>query len=138
MMFTDTEENRRLNLSANPDHISLIGKAGNRQDVGEATAGMANQSQFDVCFGDETGMHSVADPDYPVQCTGNCRTSDGLVIGGCRHQFRDTPTGCHAKLIVEFPKMTPGSIIKQHQLHLACEFSNWINAWVDRAIAARA
>lgn len=137
MMFNNTEENRRLNLSANPDHISLIGKPGQRQDVVEASAAMPMQSQFDVCFGDETGMHSTPDPDYPVQCVGNCRTSDGLVIGGCRHQFRDTPTGCHAKLVVEFPAKTPKKYIAQHQLHLACEFSNWINAWVDRAQAAR-
>jgi hypothetical protein len=31
-------------------------------------------------------------------------------------------------LAVEFPAMTPGWMIRQHQWHLACEFTNWIEA----------
>lgn len=133
MMFHNNEENRRLNLSANPDHFSLLGKPGYRQDVVESSGAMSSQSRFFVCFGDDEGMHSVPDPDYPVAAVGSCRTGSGLVIGGCRHQFRDTDYGCYAKLTVEFPKATPAGVIREHQLHVGVEFSNWINDWVVRA-----
>ena len=56
------------------------------------------------------------------------RTSDGVAIGGVRHQFRDTTDGFHARLTVEFPMPTIGRMVKGHRWHLACEFSNWIEA----------
>ncbi|TDP60579.1 hypothetical protein [Aminicella lysinilytica] len=137
MMFDNNEANRRLNLSANPDHMLLIGRENNEQEVIEASGGLSKQSLFYVCFGQENGLNSKADSAYPSQATGICRIQNGTVIGGVRHQMRDTTDGCHVKLVVEFPKITPKKILAQHEIHLACEFSNWINAWVERAQAAR-
>ena len=51
-----------------------------------------------------------------------------MAIGGVRHQFRDTPDGFLARLCVEFPRFTPRRVIAEHRWHLACEFSNWIEA----------
>jgi len=45
-----------------------------------------------------------------------------------RHQFRDEPSGFTARLTGEFPVATPPWLIRAHQWHLACEFSNWIEA----------
>ena len=47
---------------------------------------------------------------------------DGTTIGGVRHQFKDTDTGIEVSLVVEFPVLCPNSLIKSHQMHLACEF----------------
>ena len=52
----------------------------------------------------------------------------GLAIGGVRHEFRDEPGGFHARLCVEFPLLTVPHLLDQHRWHLACEFSNWIEA----------
>jgi hypothetical protein len=130
MMFTDSEKYRRMNLMANPDHISLVGRERSHQDVVEASAAMKNQSQFFVTFGDDTGMHSVADPNCNAAAVGACKLSDGTVIGGCRHEMTDTDDGCRIRLDVEFPKATPASLIEKHQIHMAVEFSNWISAWL--------
>jgi hypothetical protein len=48
--------------------------------------------------------------------------------GAIRHQFRDEPNGFAARLTGEFPVATPLTLIRAHQWHLACEFSNWIEA----------
>ena len=53
---------------------------------------------------------------------------DGTVIGGVRHQFRNTDNGIECALCVEFPSKTPKSIVRAHQMHLAVEFSNWIES----------
>ena len=52
----------------------------------------------------------------------------GVPIGGVRHLFRDEPNGFRARLTVEFPLTMPSYMIRQHRWHLACEFSNWIEA----------
>jgi hypothetical protein len=31
-------------------------------------------------------------------------------------------------LTIEFPRVTPGRFVNAHRWHLACEFSNWIEA----------
>jgi hypothetical protein len=48
--------------------------------------------------------------------------------GAIRHQFRDHGDGFSARLTIEFPALTPGRIVRTHRWHLACEFSNWIEA----------
>jgi hypothetical protein len=45
-----------------------------------------------------------------------------------RHQFRDEGDGFHARVTVEFPVLTNPYMLAQHRWHLACEFSNWIEA----------
>jgi hypothetical protein len=49
-------------------------------------------------------------------------------MGGVRHLFRDETHGFRVRLTVEFPVTTPAHTIQQHRWHLACEFSNWIEA----------
>lgn len=48
--------------------------------------------------------------------------------GAIRHQFRDHDGGFTARLTIELPVLTPGRIARAHRWHLACEFSNWIEA----------
>jgi hypothetical protein len=55
-------------------------------------------------------------------------SANGAPIGGVGHLFRDEPSGFHVRLTVEFPASTPSLMIRRHQWHLACEFSNWIEA----------
>ena len=59
------------------------------------------------------------------------RIKDGAIIGGVRHQFKDTETGIEAKTLVEFPAICPRIILKEHQKHLAAEWSGWIQWAID-------
>lgn len=68
------------------------------------------------------------DPTYPHQLAGRAVLDDGLVLGGVRHQFRETDEGLHAKLTVEFPATFPARMVAEHRWHLASEFANWIIA----------
>ncbi|MCC3332314.1 hypothetical protein [Nocardia abscessus] len=65
------------------------------------------------------------------QARGTAALADGTVIGGVRHQFRDEPGGgFRSRLAVAFPAAVPGLYIAEHQWHLACEFGNWITAYL--------
>ncbi len=44
------------------------------------------------------------------------------------HQFQDTKDGLHGILSIDYPLMTPPVIMNGHKVHLAIEFSNWIEA----------
>jgi hypothetical protein len=68
------------------------------------------------------------DHAFPVEASGVARTGGELAIGGVRHKFRDEADGFRARLCVEFPWLTAPYLIAQHRWHLACEFSNWIEA----------
>ena len=65
--------------------------------------------------------------NYPYQSTGIAKLKDGTIVGGVRHQFRDTRSGIEVRALVEFPNLCPKMIIKEHQKHLAAEWSNWID-----------
>lgn len=77
-------------------------------------------------FDDESGLKTPRDAAYAYQSAGTARLGDGTVIGGVRHQFRDEADGVLARLMVEFPAATPVRMIREHQWHLACEFSHWL------------
>jgi hypothetical protein len=81
-------------------------------------------------FDDEEISTLTSDPDlaFPVEWASVARNESSKAIGGVRHFFRDEPAGFCARLTVEFPFATPPSMIRQHRWHLACEFSNWIEA----------
>ena len=49
-------------------------------------------------------------------------------IGGATHQFRDADEGMRGVLSIDFPLLTPGAVLSGHKLHLAIDFSNWIEA----------
>lgn len=125
LMSCDTERNRLSNLLACPDHYVLEPR-GQMLEVIETTGGSPFPAQFFMHFGDESGVRSLRDPSYAYQSVGTARLADGTVIGGVRHQFRDDENGAVARLMVEFPALTPGYMLREHQWHLACEFSHWL------------
>ncbi len=113
-------------LAACPDHYLSRTRADGREEVIETTGGAPLAVRM---FFDDTDLSTLvtpADAAFPRQWAGIARLADGTPIGGIRHQFRDSPSGFRARLGVEFPVTTPGFMIHEHQWHLACEFSNWI------------
>lgn len=125
LMCNDTQANRQSNLLACPDHYVLEAH-GDTLEVIETTGGSPFPAQFFMRFDDESGLKTPRDPAYAYQSAGTARLSDGTVIGGVRHQFRDEAAGAMARLMVEFPAATPQRMIREHQWHLACEFSHWL------------
>jgi hypothetical protein len=117
-------------LAASPDHWVLSRRDDGLQQVIETTGGspLATRIFLDP---DEVGpIATPADPSFPVQwvAIGRARIG-GPPSGALRHQFRDEPGGGFtARLSIEFPRVTPSRFIEGHQWHLACEFSNWIEA----------
>lgn len=125
--WTETSDEAAM-LRACPDHYVIRTRDDGRQEVLEATGGSPLPSLFFIDYDDISSLVTPADPQFPHQIAGVARTSDGVAIGGVRHQFRDTPNGFHARLTVEFPLPTFGAMVAGHRWHLACEFSNWIEA----------
>lgn len=112
-----------------PDHFVLRMVDG-KQEVLETNGGSPFTALFDIDYDDVSSLTTPVDPLFPYRLDGVAKGSGGRVIGGVRHQFRDTPEGLHARLVVEFPLPMLGSIVRGHRWHLACEFSNWIEAAV--------
>lgn len=116
-------------LAACPDHYILCTDADGLQQVVETTGGSPLTARI---FLDETNLGTVttdADPAFPVQWVAvGATSSTGSPTGAIRHQFRDEPNGFTVRLTGEFPVVTPPHLIRAHQWHLACEFSNWIEA----------
>lgn len=129
LMLNPTDENNRVNLSACPDHYALKPFGENELEVIETTGNSPVPVQFFIVFDDETGLQTPRDHSYAYQSAGVARLKDGTVIGGVRHQIKDTETGMKIKLSVEFPALAPASVIQSHQMHLACEFSYWLQ-WI--------
>ncbi|MFF2549738.1 hypothetical protein ACFVUS_02015 [Nocardia sp. NPDC058058] len=114
-------------LRACPDHFDF-GVDDRGQRVLETTGGSPLASAFFVDYTEVSSLATVPDNAFPHQVAGVARSRNGSPIGGVRHQFRDTPDGFHARLTVEFPLPTLPTMIAAHRWHLACEFSNWIEA----------
>ncbi|WP_080876104.1 hypothetical protein [Oceanobacillus timonensis] len=129
LMLNSSDKNNRVNLSACPDHYALRPLGENELEVIETTGNAPLPVQFFIVFDDETGLQTPRDDAYAYQSAGVARLKDGTVIGGVRHQIKDTKTGIKVKLSVEFPALSPTSIISSHQMHLACEFSYWLQ-WI--------
>lgn len=132
LMRNDTAANRQSNLQACPDHYVLEPR-GDVLEVIETTGGSPLPAQFFMRFEDESGLLAPRNPAYAYQSVGTARLGDGTVIGGVRHQFRDEGDGAVARLMVEFPAATPQHMIREHQRHLACEFSHWLREAISRA-----
>lgn len=126
LMIENKQEYRKANLAACPDHYVLKASDGILEVI-ETTGNMPVPTQFFITFGDETGLKEPRNPTYPYQSTGIAKLKDGTIIGGVRHQFRDTEHGLEVRTLVEFPFVCPKTIIKEHQKHLAVEWSNWIH-----------
>ena len=116
-------------LVASADHFLLGQRADGVQQVIETPGGAPLASRIFLDESDTGSVATVADPAFPVQWVAVGRSSpDGPVAGGLRHQFGDGPDGFQARLTIEFPALTPSRIVHEHRWHLACEFSNWIEA----------
>ena len=132
VMLNNTEDNLLLGLRANPDHYLLQGVGDDGQEVIECTGAMPFPSHFIIYYGREDGLTSMQNSSYPYQAAGIACLPDGKIIGGVRHQMKDTNEGTHIRLEVEFPQHMPKKVLAQHQLHLACEFMNWLGEIMRR------
>lgn len=126
--FSDTSRDDYAHsmIAANPDHFLIDTAPDGRQEVIETTGGSPLATRLLIDYSDTAEIITHRDPEFPLETSGVARTGKGLAIGGVRHEFRDHTDGFHAHLCVEFPRLTMPSMITQHRMHLACEFSNWI------------
>ena len=125
LMLTQSRENDEVNLSACPEHYVLRPLGGNILEVIETTGNSPLPVQFFIEYDNETGIQTPRDYSYEYQSVGIAKLKNGTLLGGVRHQFKETKDGFKARLVVEFPSGCPNSIVKSHQMHLACEFSYW-------------
>jgi hypothetical protein len=117
-------------LAASPDHWVLRKREDGIQEVIETTGGSPLASRIFLDENEVGPIQTPPDPSFPVQWVafGRARLG-GPPSGALRHQFRDEPGGgFSARLTIEFPRVTPGRLVDAHGWHLACEFSNWIEA----------
>jgi hypothetical protein len=117
-------------LAAAPDHWVLRKRDDGIQEVIETTGGSPLASRIFLDENEVGPISTPADPSFPVQWVAFGRARrDGPPAGALRHQFRDEPGGGFtARLTIEFPRVTPARFVNAHRWHLACEFSNWIEA----------
>jgi len=127
LMLEKTDAHKSVNLGACPDHYALQ-PHGDKLEVIETAGNSPLPTQFFLSLGGSAEIEEPRDASYPFQTVGVASLVNGCNIGGIRHQFRDTEKGLEARFCVEFPSLCPDSIIKEHQLHLAAEWSKWI-AW---------
>ena len=125
LMLEKTNVHKRVNLGACPDHYALQ-PHGDKLEVIETAGNSPLPTQFFLKLGGEAEIEEPRDASYPFQTVGAASLANGCNIGGIRHQFRDTEKGLEARFCVEFPSLCPDSLIKEHQLHLASEWSRWI------------
>jgi hypothetical protein len=125
-------------LAACPDHHLFRPAEGGSQEVWETTGGSPICSRFFITIDDSGGLITPADPNFPVQLAGVARLANGTPIGGIRHQFRDEADGLRVRLTVEFPWLMGPIGPAAHRWHLACEFSQWIEAAAAEAAQTHA
>jgi len=115
-------------IAACPDHWISRSHPDGRQEVIETTGGSPIPVRMFFDDSDLSTLQASPDPAFPVQWTAVARTAQGTPIGGIRHQFRDDAQGFRVRLTVEFPAGTLPHMVGAHRWHLACEFSNWLEA----------
>jgi hypothetical protein len=116
-------------LAACPDHYILYAGVDGLQQVVETTGGSPLAARIFLDESDTGTVTTQANPAFPIQWVAVGRSSaTGRPVGAIRHQFRDETDGFKARLIGEFPAATPPFLVRGHEWHLACEFSNWIEA----------
>ena len=124
-MLEKTNVHKRVNLGTCPDHYAMQ-PHGSKLEVIETAGNSPLPTQFFLKLDCEAEIEEPRDASYPFQTVGAASLANGCNIGGIRHQFRDTEKGLEARFCVEFPRLCPDSLIKEHQLHLAAEWSRWI------------
>ena len=125
LMLEKSDVHKRVNLGACPDHYALQPYE-DKLEVIETAGNSTLPTHFFLDLGGEAEIEEPRDASYPFQTVGAASLANGCNIGGIRHQFRDTEKGLEARFCVEFPSLCPDSLIKEHQLHLASEWSRWI------------
>ena len=116
-------------LLATPDHHLFRPTNGSKgQEVWETTGGSPVASRFFFDLDSTEGLVTPPDPTYPVQLVGCAKLANGTVLGGVRHQFRDSDEGARVLLTVEFPLLLGPVGPAAHRWHLASEFANWMAA----------
>ncbi len=127
-----TLDDERSMLVACPDHYVIRTAAPDGQNVYEETGGALLVSNFIVNYADAAGLPIVAEPDFPVRLAGAASSANGTVVGGVNHRFKNLDQGFQARVAVFFPAALPFWFVTEHRWHLACEFSNWITAYLGQ------
>ncbi|MBO3065758.1 hypothetical protein [Staphylococcus shinii] len=127
IMMEKNENHDFMNISSNPDHYVLQGITSEVQEVLELTGGSPLPTRFFAHYYDESKLKSKKSSDYDIELPGVAKLNNGTIIGGMRHQIKKENDGFRFKALVEFPGILPNSMIRQHQMHLACEFGHWIS-----------
>lgn len=123
----------RSMLVACPDHYVIRTPQSHHQEVIEVTGGAVFASRFLIDYADITRLPIPADPTCTARAAGWARNANGTKIGAVHHQFKNNRGGGFTgELNVAFPAFLPPFMISEHRWHLACEFSNWIAAYVRR------
>lgn len=118
-------------LVACPDHYVIETEASGNQYVLETTGGSPMPTQFDIDYRDLAGNPLREAADLPMHIGGRALDTKGKTIGYAYHQFGDQGGGGFmGRLAIAFPRGTPQFMLSGHQWHLACEFSNWIEAYL--------
>lgn len=127
IMMEKNENHDFINITSNPDHYVLQGISSEVQEVLEITGGSPLPTRFFAHYYNESKLKSKKSSDYDIELPGVAKLNNGTIIGGMRHQIKKENNGFRFKALVEFPGILPNSMIKQHQMHLACEFGHWIS-----------
>lgn len=127
--LVNSPEHLMVNLRACPDHYYLRATSATDLEVIETCGNNSVPAQFFIKYGEENGLVTKRDPDTACQSAGIAVFPNGKMQGGVRHQFKNTKTGCVAQLCVEFPGMMSDDLVYQHEMHVVCEFSYWLQ-WV--------
>ncbi|MDE0853780.1 MAG: hypothetical protein OSA97_05095 [Nevskia sp.] len=124
--------NERSILVACPDHYVFNTVTPNVVNASEEMGGALLVASFVLELGSDTArLPIVTEPDFPIRFTGAGLDSAHDVAGGFNHRFKNLDQGFQSRLGVFFPSTLPFWIPAEHQWHLACEFSNWITAYIE-------
>lgn len=123
-------DDQRAMLVACPDHYLIRTEGALGQEVIEETGGALVVSHFTIDYTQPSNLPVAIDPEFPVRLVGPAVNEAGAHIGGVCHQFRDLAQGFRLRLAVFFPATLPFWYVTEHRWHLACEFENWVTAYV--------
>lgn len=113
--------------SAHPEHyFGCPLPDGSGQEVLEVNGDMEIPVHFQVHF-HQTPEGAPEVPKYPIAAYSTATTMDGRKLGeGVMHQFVTTETGFKAECCNYYAKGVSEEVIHHQQMHLAIEWSNWI------------
>lgn len=115
-------------IAAHPEHYIIENTPEGRQEIWETNGGSPFTAHFVIDFSDKADAMAQRLEGYTHFIAGKAVDAEGRKVGGSMHQFRDTPDGMQGVLSIDYPMRTPNVIMSGHKMHLAIEFSNWIEA----------